>query len=89
MIKLIIIFFIFLYSASSSVEEKEFTTKWGSPENYCENFILHMKKDDFSVVDIEHKDNNTVHMYLADTMLVNRYLNNQLYDSVIGVSKSL
>ena len=55
MIKLIIVFFIFLYSANSSVDEREFNTRWGCADNYCNKFIANMDKDDFQIVDIQER----------------------------------
>lgn len=86
MLKLIIVFFIFLYSADSS-EERNFNTRWQRPEDYCESFIASMNKEDFQIVDVKLEDYNKLYIYLADYKLVNRYLRNQLDDAIIAITE--
>lgn len=86
MLKLIIVFFIFLYSADSS-DERNFNTRWHRPEDYCESFITSMNKDDFQIVDVKLEDYNKLYIYLADYKLVNRYLRNQLDDAIIAITE--
>lgn len=88
MLKLIIVFFIFLYSTDSVIEKDVFTTKWGSQERYCENFICNVTEDDFDVVDVFCEGHDRLYVYVADKKLISLYKNNEFNDIAIGIVES-